>query len=140
MGLIKNISVEQVIKLAKKGHAQQEIAEMLGCSKQNISQLVQRYNIQIKKVLRWEKKPPEPKVCRTCGAKFWPKRTEAFCTHECRVKRFQKIERGLTFKDVRNIRTKYRGGTPVKDIAKEFEVTPGCIYQILQGRTFSYIK
>lgn len=39
----KNIPRERVLQLARKGVAQKDIAELTGCSKQNISQMLKRY-------------------------------------------------------------------------------------------------
>lgn len=133
------ISIEKIKALAEKGLARTEIANRVGCCRQYISQVVDAYNIEIKKDLRLIKQPRINK-CVVCKKKFVPKKYETSCSPECKKKRYTRIPRMFTADDVRKIRLYRRRGMSVKAIAREFGTASTNIYHILEGRSYSYIK
>ena len=136
----RHISIEQIKKLAKQGLAQLDIARHLGCSRQYINQVVKQHNIEIKKVLRWQKKPKKLITCPTCNTSFMQQCTERYCTLECKRIRFTKIPRRFSPKEIRAIRKDYANGMSVQDLADFYGVKKVTIYFILQGRSYAYVK
>ncbi len=136
----RHISIEQIKKLAKQGLAQLDIARHLGCSRQYINQVVKQHNIEIKKVLRWQKQPKKKLICPICEASFVQNHTEQYCSSECRKLKFTKITRRFSPEEVRTIRRYRSNGMSVQDLADRFGVKKVTIYFILQGRSYSYVK